>query len=206
MNQSQLNNEKLQDVRALSIYLTLGYSANPIDLIIANFNSNINMANPYEKFLSVEDTEHVRVVNYVKDKLPDIICLHTPNEGGRSSYERFKISKMGIVTGFPDFAFFYPKYDNSTPKELMYHGLAIELKAPEHKRIVTKGVNSGKIVKAVGKLSDAQKDVIEKLNKSGYKAVCCFGYDEAIVVINEYFKDYLQEQKEIRLNRFKMKK
>lgn len=159
--------------------------------------------NPFDKFLTFEDNEHIMVVNYVRGELPDIIAVHTPNEGKRSAFEQFKVSKMGIVAGFPDFAFFYPKYDNSTPKQLIYHGLLIELKAPEHNRIIKKGKNAGKIVKTKGELSKEQEMVLAKLNKEGYMAVCCWGYEEAIKIIKEYFKDYLAKLKEVSRNRFK---
>jgi hypothetical protein len=45
----------------------------------------------------------------------------------------------------------------------------------------------GKIVKRIGKLTPEQKDLLERLNKVRFKAVCCFGSVEAINVIKEYF-------------------
>lgn len=159
--------------------------------------------NPFAKYLSFEDREHIRVVNYIKDKLPDIIAFHIPNEGKKSAFERYKHSLMGALKGCPDFVFMSPKYVSNSSKEIIYNGLFIELKAQEHNRIVLKGAKAGKVVKTKGKLSDEQKVVIDKLNEMGYKAVCCFGSDEAIAIIDDYFKDYYAIKKELNKNKFK---
>ena len=157
------------------------------------------MTNPFYKYLSVEDKEHIRVVNYIKDKLPEVIAFHTPNESKKSNFERYKASIMGIMKGIPDFVFLHPKYPSYSSREAIYNGLCIELKAPEHERVVKKGKKEGKTVKYVGKLSDEQADVLEKLNKFGFKAVCCFGADEAINVIEDYFKDYFELKKALKI-------
>jgi len=161
------------------------------------------MANPYEKFLSVEDREHIRVVNYIKDKLHEVMVFHVPNEGLKSPFERYKHSIMGALKGCPDFVFLHPKYKSNTSKEVVYHGLTIELKAQEHNRVVTKGAKAGKIVKTKGKLSPEQQEVMDRLNERGYLAVCCYGSDEAIKVIDEYFKDFYELKKILRKQLFK---
>lgn len=155
------------------------------------------MPNPFEKYLTFEDREHIRVVNYIKDKLPEIIAFHIPNESKKSAFERYKHSLMGALKGCPDFVFMYPKYKKDT-SIIEFYGLFIELKAQEHNRVVMKGENAGKLVKTKGKLSNEQKDVIDRLSQIGYKAVCCFGSDDAINIIDEYFKDYLQFKKSIK--------
>jgi hypothetical protein len=150
--------------------------------------------NPFEKWLTYEDKEHVKVVNWLKQNLPNVISFHVPNEGRKSPFERYKASIMGLLKGCPDFIILHPKHsepkkDNSGNlyKELIYNGLMIELKAPEHERVVKKGKNEGKFVKSKGKLSEEQKIVLEKLNKLKYNAICCFGADESIKEIKEYF-------------------
>jgi len=150
------------------------------------------MPNPFDKFITFEDREHIRVVNYIKDKLPDVVAFHIPNESKKSAFERYKHSLMGALKGCPDFAFMFPKYKSIDSKEILYNGLFIELKAPEHNRVVIKGDNAGKIVKTKGKLSPEQKLILDRLNSIGYQAVCCFGSEEAIKVINDYFADYLK--------------
>lgn len=157
------------------------------------------MSNPFAKYLTVEDREHIRVVNYIKDKIPEVIAFHVPAESQKSAFERYKYSIMGNVKGLPDFVFLHPKFTSYYTSQAIYHGLLIELKAPEHKRVVMKGKNAGKVVKSVGKLSDEQADLINKLNVFGFKAVCCFGADEAIKVIDEYFKDYYELKKILKI-------
>lgn len=160
--------------------------------------------NPFYKFLSAEDLEHIRVVNYIRDKLPEIVAFHVPMEGKKSAYERYRHSIMGNLKGIMDFVFLHPKYKSNSSTEVLYHGLVIELKAPEHNRVVKKGKDAGKIVKSIGKLSTEQAELIEKLNKMGFLAECCFGADEAIKIIDEYFKDFYELQKIAKKNKFKL--
>jgi hypothetical protein len=150
--------------------------------------------NPFEKWLTYEDKEHVKVVNWLKENLPNIIAFHVPNEGKKSAFERYKASIMGILKGCPDFIILHPKHSEpkkdefgNVYKELQYNGLMIELKAPEHERVVKKGKNIGKITISKGKLSEEQKDLLKRLNKIKYKAECCFGAEEAIKEIKNYF-------------------
>ena len=155
--------------------------------------------NPFAKFLSVEDIHHIKVVNYIKDKLPEVIAFHVPAEGKKSAFERYKHSLFGNLKGLPDFVFLHPKFLSYYSKEVVYHGLLLELKAPLHNRIVKKGKDAGKVVKSIGKLSDEQADLIKRLNVFGFKAVCCFGADEAIAVIDAYFKDYYELKKLLKI-------
>jgi len=150
--------------------------------------------NPFEKWLTYEDKEHVKVVNWLKQNLPNVIAFHVPNEGKKSAFERYKASIMGILKGCPDFIILYPKHSEpkkdelgNVYKELQYNGLMIELKAPEHERVVKKGKNIGKIAVSKGKLSKEQEDLLKRLNKIKYKAECCFGAKEAIKEIKNYF-------------------
>jgi hypothetical protein len=156
--------------------------------------SKLNPKNPFYKYLSVEDKEHIRVVEYLQNKYPNIIFTHVPAEGRKSQFERYKASLMGTRKGIADFIIFHPKSklkkdgEGQLYNELHYYGLLIELKAPEHNRVVLKGKNTGKIVKAKGKLSPEQLQLLNRLSSLKYKAVCCFGFEEAIKVIDEYFK------------------
>jgi hypothetical protein len=150
--------------------------------------------NPFEKWLTYEDKEHVKVVNWLKENLPNVIAFHVPNEGKKSAFERYKASIMGILKGCPDFIILHPKHSEpkkdefgNVYKELQYNGLMIELKAPEHERVVKKGKNIGKITISKGKLSEEQEDLLKRLNKIKYKAECCFGAEEAIKEIKNYF-------------------
>lgn len=151
-------------------------------------------ANPFAKYLSFEDVEHIKVVNWIKANIPNVISFHVPNEGKKSPFERYKASIMGLLKGCPDFIILHPKHseikkdaNNQEYRELLYNGLMIELKAQEHNRIVKKGKNEGKVVKSKGKLSLEQSELLDKLNKIKYRAVCCFGSEEAIKEIKSYF-------------------
>lgn len=149
------------------------------------------MANPFEKYLTKEDLEHIHVVNYLKANAGDsLLWFHVPSEGKKSAFERYKHSIMGNKKGIPDFLIFYPRFKYSEQKKsvIEYLGLVIELKVAEYKRLVTKGKQAGKMIKTVGKLSDTQSEVLKQFKKSGYKAVCCYGADAAIEEIKEYFK------------------
>jgi hypothetical protein len=141
--------------------------------------------NPFYKYLTYEDKEHVRLVEYINKTYPHIVYFHIPNEGKKTAFERYKHSIMGALEGAPDFMFLVPKVVEG---HVIHHGLLIELKAPEHKRVVLKGKNAGKIVKAVGKLSESQKIVLEKVNNAKYLGICCFGYDEAVLELKKYME------------------
>jgi hypothetical protein len=150
--------------------------------------------NPFEKWLTKEDLIHIEVVNFLKDKLPNVIYTHVPSAGRKTPFERWKYSLLGVRKGIADIIIFHPKYtENKTDekgnvyRELQYVGLLIELKVPEHQRIVQKGAKAGKTVKSKGKLSPEQVELLERLNKLKYRAIACFGADSAIQEIKEYF-------------------
>lgn len=151
--------------------------------------------NPFEKFLTYEDREHVRVVNHLKLNYPDLIWTHAQNEGLKSAFEAYKTSIMGQRKGWPDFTIAHPKHSaiqkdasGEEYRNLLYLGLFIELKAPEHTRIVKSGKNAGKTAKSKGKVSEQQVDIIKRLNAMKYLALICTGADEAIKAIDNYLK------------------
>lgn len=154
----------------------------------------MNTINPYYKYLSFEDREHIRVVNHLKSEYPNIIAFHVPNEGKKSTFERYKHSLMGAMKGCPDFVILEPKAARKIDAagidylELQYYGLLIELKAPEHERVVQKGKKAGKTVKAKGKASEEQLNVLKRLSAKKFRAALCFGAEEAIKEIDTYFK------------------
>ena len=86
-----------------------------------------------------------------------------PNGTNKSLTARMKFQAEGLKAGIPDVSFDYPASG--------YHGLRIEFKRRKK-----------------SKTSDEQKRKIELLNKHGYKAVVCYGCDEAIEVLTEYLK------------------
>jgi hypothetical protein len=151
--------------------------------------------NGWDKYLTVEDWDHIKVVNHLKLKYPDVIFTHVPSAGRKSAFERYKYSLLGVKRGIADIIIFHPKYSEIKTdaggkqyRDLIYVGLLIELKAGEHKRVVLKGKDAGKVVKTKGKLAPEQADLIVKLAKLKYRAVCHYGADSAIEEIEKYFK------------------
>jgi hypothetical protein len=120
--------------------------------------------------VSKEHFEQVRLFNwlrYNKVKHPEFeFVFAIPNGGARGGTPLQRIitgrslKDEGVKRGVPDVFFPIPSG--------IYHGLFIELKA--------KG----------GRVSPEQKGYVKFLNEAGYSAVVCFGYEEAISVINTY--------------------
>jgi len=94
------------------------------------------------------------------------VLFHIPNGGSRNPIEARHLKEQGVKTGVPDI--FLP-----VPKD-GYHGLWIELKR-------RKG----------GRVSDAQKGFIQTMNRLGYMAVVCRGWEEA----RDNILDYLNAER-----------
>lgn len=87
-----------------------------------------------------------------------------PNGGKRSIKTAADLKAEGVKAGVPDISLPYP-----TRK---HHGLFIEMKR-----------------KQGGRVSDEQKIWLEYLNKVGYLAVVCKGYEQARELIEKYLKE-----------------
>lgn len=97
------------------------------------------------------------VINGVK--IGDYL-LHIPNEGKRGPKAARDAKLLGMKKGVPDLFLALPRGG--------YAGLWIEMKA--------KG----------GKLSVQQEVWLKRLEEVGYRAVCCFGFEQALRVISEH--------------------
>ncbi|KGA43200.1 hypothetical protein KU75_00330 [Pectobacterium odoriferum] len=86
--------------------------------------------------------------------------LHIPNEGKRGPKAARDAKRLGLRTGVPDLFLALPRGG--------YAGLWIEMKA--------RG----------GKLSVQQEVWLNRLEDVGYRAVCCFGIDQAVENIANY--------------------
>lgn len=96
------------------------------------------------------------------DKRLETECMFAiPNGGSRNRVEALHLKQQGVKAGVPDI--FVPGIRGS------YGGLFIEMKRQ-------KG----------GRLSEAQKDMIEKLRRLGYRVEVCNGCEEAMKAIEEY--------------------
>jgi len=99
---------------------------------------------------------------FQKNVHPELdLIFHIVNEGKRSVRTGAELKRMGMKKGVPDICLPVPKGT--------YHGLWIELKADKTKRATKE-----------------QKEWLIKLTEQGYKAVVCYGADDAVTVIKEY--------------------
>ena len=109
-----------------------------------------------------EEYDHIRLATYLLKK--NILFFHCPNGGKRSCREAVKFKRMGVMAGIPDFVIPVARKD--------YHGLYLELKR-----------------KVGSNTSDNQKWWINRLNAEGYRAIITFGFDEAVLAIENYFDE-----------------
>lgn len=97
-------------------------------------------------------------------KWPELrLCYHIPNGGSRDPREAHNLKLQGVKPGVPDICLPVPRGP--------YHGLYIELKRQ-------KG----------GRLSEDQKAWLNRLNRVGYRAVVCNGFEAARDEILDYLK------------------
>lgn len=113
-----------------------------------------------------EDEEQQKVIQWAElmsNAYPDLQMLyHVPNGGSRNRAEAGKLKRMGVRAGVPDLVLPVPRNG--------YAGLYIELKVGENRP------------------SKNQKNWLEKLALHGYKALVCYGGNEAIAILEQYIK------------------
>jgi hypothetical protein len=110
----------------------------------------------------LKEFQHQQAFNKFMELLPNILWSASISGVNLPKPTAVKIKSMGYKRGLPDIMIFEPRGG--------YHGLFIEMKR--------KG----------GKPTEEQKWFIEELNRRGYKAVICYGFQEAIEVVEEYLK------------------
>ena len=115
-----------------------------------------------KSLIPTEHQEQSLVVKYCT--LKKIPIFHIPNGSYKSVTARTKSKQEGLKSGIPDLMI--PVANKN------YHGLFIEMKRIKN-----------------SKVSVHQKQWIELLNKQGYKAIVCYGNNEAIKEIENYIKD-----------------
>ena len=115
-----------------------------------------------KSLIPTEHQEQSLVIQYCN--LKKIPIFHIPNGSYKSLTARVKAKKEGLKSGIPDLMI--PVANKN------YHGLFIEMKRVKN-----------------SKVSVHQKQWIELLNKQGYKAIVCYGNNEAIKEIENYIKD-----------------
>lgn len=131
-------------------------------------------ANPYEKFLSIEDRLHHAIIQYLRLQYPKIIFFHSPNEGKRTKFEQFKLSYLGgnnVKT--PDLAIMQPNKD--------WHGLFLEIKSKNPYK------ENGLLY--TNKHIEVQAKLLLNLEKYHYHAVFTWSFDDAKQIIDNYMKN-----------------
>lgn len=94
-----------------------------------------------------------------------------PNGFFATPGQKAKMKAEGLKDGVPDVCLPYPKYGLNK-----YAGLYIELKIEKRRN------------QQNGGCSEDQIEWLEYLNEVGYKAVVCYGWEEAKLAIEKYLK------------------
>lgn len=96
-------------------------------------------------------------------KYPELAMLfHIPNGGKRDARTAAILKRQGVKAGVPDLCLPVPRGG--------YHGLFIELKTK------------------TGRLSDNQERWLKALTIEGYKAIVCYGHEEATEALANYIR------------------
>lgn len=113
---------------------------------------------------SEEQQALFRYCSVEMSRYPDLDMLaHVPNEGKRTKTTGARLKREGLRQGYPDILLDVPRSG--------YHGLRIELKRRKGSTIT----------------SDQKKWII-KLNKQGYAAAFCYGWEQAWEFIHAYLE------------------
>lgn len=117
--------------------------------------------------IPTEDEEQIALFDWARVnevKWPELSRLfHVPNGGSRGPAEAGRFKAMGVKPGVPDVFLDVPRGG--------FHGLRIEMKRRHG-----------------GKVSEDQTDWIDWYNANGYRAVVCYGWDEARMEIEDYLR------------------
>jgi hypothetical protein len=116
-----------------------------------------------------EDSEQIRLVNWLEKHYPEIRFYHTANGKKRDKVTGHALKMLGVKAGVPDLVFPEPRNGKC--------GLYIEMKK-------IKG----------GKVSPEQKDWLNWLASVGYATAVCAGAENAKEIIADYF--YLKPRTE----------
>lgn len=126
--------------------------------------------------MKAEQLHQQGVAHYLRVAYPEVRFTIAP--ANTMNVYHGRVNKcMGYSAGTPDIMIFARRGG--------FGALFIELKAP-----AIRGYENGKerIIKRAGRLADEQIGWLKDLNNAGYKAVTCYGSQEAYKVIDEYLK------------------
>lgn len=118
-----------------------------------------------------EHAEQVALVQIFRAKYPKLAkqIFAIPNAGKRSYRTGRMFKSEGMTAGVPDLFLAVPVEP--------YHGLWIELKRRK---------------KALSKISDAQKEILQIMVAAGYAGLVCYGADMALDTIDKYLAGKLE--------------
>jgi hypothetical protein len=111
---------------------------------------------------SIEHSEQVKLVAYIRAFHPDIIVAAIPNGGNRSSSERLRLAHEGVLAGMPDLCVLEPLNG--------FHGLFVEMKTK------------------IGVVSHKQSALSKQLNDKGYLCLIARSANEGIKLIEDYLR------------------
>lgn len=112
----------------------------------------------------LEDNEQILLFDWAAlniGRYPELEWMyHIPNGGKRNAREAARFKRMGVKPGVSDVHLPIPRGK--------YHGLWIEMKS------------------ANGRVSSEQSRFLAAMRKYGHKTAVCYGWEEAVAVIEEY--------------------
>ena len=111
--------------------------------------------------------------DYNRNRYPELELLyHVPNGGKRDATTARALKRQGVKAGIPDLVLPVARSG--------YHGLYIELKAPG------------------GKLAPSQIDFMQAVEKQGYLARVCVGWQAAANTISAYLDERAQDEQPLK--------
>jgi hypothetical protein len=136
----------------------------------------LKSSNFFYKYLSKEDKLQNAVINYAEAK-HKAMAIPCNTESKKSKFEQYKFLVMGGRRFTLDIFFPYPKG--------VYNGLFLELKADGQKIYKKNGqFFAGK----KGEHIRGQYERMLEHRLQGFKAEFAIGIDQAIIILDEYFK------------------
>jgi len=114
------------------------------------------------KYVYRESRDQQFLVAWFELQYPDVLIAKFHNENNYDVAKRVRLKKEGLLTGIPDLIIFAARGES--------HGLLIEMK------------------ETGGRASTVQKNVVNKLNSSGYYACIAFGFLEGQKIVKEYMQ------------------
>lgn len=108
-----------------------------------------------------EQAEQIKIADWMRIMHPDIPFMHIANERKCSWQYGELLKRMGVRPGVADL--FFPLFNRTC------NGLFIELKVGKNK------------------ITSHQLQFLHDMRGVGYMAECCYGADEAIALIKEFY-------------------